>query len=82
MREGTYYFVIIVKCQSPGECMLHYFTNLMSLTALLEIVFSLICLYIMIYVMYSQVTIRVAQYAIKCSGSYCMYNKMCSMRAY
>ena len=40
IKEGTYYFVITVKCKSPGECT--YVTNLMSLAALLEIVFPLI----------------------------------------
>ena len=48
IKEGTYYFVITVKCKSPGECMLDYFTKQTSLTALLEIAFPLICLHIMI----------------------------------
>ena len=66
--------------------MLDYFTNLASLTAPLEIVFHLICLYIAndIQYMYSRVALMVtiaAQCAIKCSDRYCMYNKLYSMRA-
>ena len=60
----------------------NYFTNQTSLTALLEIVLPLICLHIMIHVNPGCLRVTtVARYAIECCGSYCMYNKLCSMRA-